>query len=383
MREGWRRLLGRDAWLWLWLPIALVTAAHYATPPHYHTLHGIYRRLYYIPIIIGAVRFGWPGAISASLLSSCAYLPHALGWTAHHDPGTPVEKSLEILLYVTVGAVTGLLAHRERRERERQEATAKRLAGALDEVREMERQLLRSERLQALGELTAGLAHEIRNPLASMKGATDIIADEIPASSPRWPMLDIVRREIERLNTLLERFLSFARPTAQATTPVSLAQVVEKVVALIEPRAAKAGTRIICRFDPSTPTVPADAAGIEQIVFNLIINAVQAMPGGGAVDVAVELGLKGRRAYAIIRVDDNGPGVPHEIREQVFNPFFTTKSDGSGLGLSIAARIADAHGGFLELDDSPRGGASFRVYLPVDAAPDPPMAGGLFRHDRT
>ncbi|MBM4398473.1 MAG: sensor histidine kinase, partial [Deltaproteobacteria bacterium] len=158
-----RWYLSGRAFAALWVPIVAVTAAHYLTGESLHWLHDIWRRLYYLPIILGAFSFGLEGSTWAAALVAVLYAPHAFTTFATIDPAHGIEKTLEMVLYLVVGVVTGVLVDRERRQRARVEA-------AIERMRLMEQEVIRAGRLSALGELTAGLAHEIRNPLGSLKG---------------------------------------------------------------------------------------------------------------------------------------------------------------------------------------------------------------------
>ncbi|HOW50780.1 MAG TPA: ATP-binding protein [bacterium] len=365
MRKG-KELLSLKAWGLLWLPILAITMAHFTTDAEMVWVHDILRRLYYIPIVLGAFGWGLHGALAASIASSLVYLPHAFQMFFHHfhhDPGGSTEKILEILLFNIIALIAGVLVERERRERRRQEEIARKLSETLDEMKLLEEQLIRAGRLQALGELTAGLAHEIKNPLASIKGAAEIVADGIPADSPRRRMVDIQRAEIDRLTALLERFLAFARPKDFVVSQVDIATLMSDTVAFIAPQAAKKKVRFDTRFEPLT--VPADREKLTQLLLNILLNAVDASPEGAAVTVTTERRRKGKADYACITIADRGAGIAAELRDKVFNPFYTTKPDGTGLGLSIAARIADQHKGFIEVGSAPEGGALFTVYLPV------------------
>ncbi len=388
-----RDLFSLRAFALLWGPIVLISAAHFLTSDEYVWVHNILRRLYYIPIVIGAFGWGLPGSLAASLFSSLVYLPHAFQVVTHHfyhDPGGSSEKVLEILLFNIMAFITGMLVERERRvaaggraraaarvgvdradprvrrERRRQEEIARTLSETLDEMKLLEEQLVRAGRLQALGEMTAGLAHEIKNPLASIKGAAEIIADTVPPDSPRRRMVEIQRTELERLTGLLERFLAFARPKEFVVSTVDLAALVTDTLSFVAPQAAKKNVRFETRIEPIT--INADREKVVQILLNIVLNAVEASPEGEVVTVEIERRRKGRLTYACLIVSDRGPGVPPAEREKVFNPFYTTKEGGTGLGLSIAARIADQHNGFIEIEDASEGGAVFCVYIPLHAS---------------
>lgn len=384
-------LTGR-AFASLWIPIALVTAAHYLTGERLHWLHDIWRRLYYLPIILGAFSFGLRGSTWAAVVVAIVYIPHAFlmapgvepmpGHAEHAahmaaslpmDPADGIEKALEIVLYLVVGLVTGALADREKRERARAEDIAENLRAAMDQARLLEQEVIRAERLSALGELTAGLAHEIRNPLGALKGTAQILEDEIPVMSPRRRMLELHVQALDRLESILDRFLSFARPQPLELADVAILGVLEDVQVLMAAHARGANVDVIVREGPDVP-VRGDREKLQQVVLNLVLNAVHAVampegeagpPGRGHVELAVSRTNRAGRAFAAVEVVDDGPGVPLELREKIFNPFFTTKPDGTGLGLSITARIVEEHAGIIEVDDAPSGGARFRVLLPL------------------
>ncbi|HNT26597.1 MAG TPA: ATP-binding protein [bacterium] len=365
MRKG-KELLSLRAWGLIWVPILAITTAHFTTNAEMVWVHDILRRLYYIPIVLGAFGWGLHGALAASVASSLVYLPHAFQMFVHHfhhDPGGSTEKILEILLFNIIALIAGVLVERERRERRRQEEIARKLSETLDEMKLLDEQLIRAGRLQALGEMTAGLAHEIKNPLASIKGAADIIADAVPTDSPRRRMVDIQHAELERLTGLLERFLAFARPKDFVVSTVDITTLAVDTVSFIAPQAAKKQVNIQTRLEPLT--LSADREKLTQLFLNILLNAVDASPEGSTVTVTTERRRKGKSDYACITVTDRGAGIAAELRDKVFNPFFTTKPDGTGLGLSIAARIADQHKGFIEVEDAPDGGAIFTVFLPL------------------
>lgn len=355
---GWKWMIHRQAWIYLWLPIIVISILHYTTGATHHWMHDIFRRLYYIPIVLGAFAFGLKGALAASLLASLVYAPHAFTHLFEHDPARGVEKILEIMLYNVVAVITGALANAQYK-------ASKRLEKALEEKEEMERQLIRSGRLQALGELTAGLAHEIKNPLASLKGSADIIADEIALDSPRRRMVDILIKELDRLDSLLERFLKFARPGASTPKPLALCRLVDKTVALSDAQARKTGVAIDWRGQRTDWRITGDEEQIMQVILNLLLNAVQASSENSLVEITCEIKLRGSHRFVVISVKDQGPGVAEAIREDIFNPFFTTKESGTGLGLSIASRIMDEHNGFIEVSKREGGGSVFQVYFPI------------------
>ena len=362
--RGWSWVVSNRAWLLMWIPILAISVAHYGTGAPHHWVHDILRRLYYLPIVFAAFAFGLRGAMVTSAVVSVVYFPHAFTHVFHQDPSSTLEKALEIVVYNLIAAVTGSLADREVRERVKQERIAERLAESLEDVRSMERQLVRAGKLQALGELTAGLAHEIKNPLASMKGAAQIISDEIPESSPRRRMVQILTKEIDRLSAVLERFLSFARVPRFEVNDVALNDLVRPVVELMSSHARQSSVTIEPCPCAQELRVRGDKENLTLVLMNVLLNAIQASPHGGVVTIRCTAEMRRKQAYCAMIVQDQGPGVPEELRERIFDPFFTTRDGGSGLGLSIAARIVDAHGGFIEVTTGSQGGAVFRIVLP-------------------
>jgi len=369
MRRGWRLswAISARAFLFLWLPVLVISTAHFATPPSYDWLHDVLRRLYYIPIIVGAFLFGLRGALLTSLVATVLYLPHAFWLTgphAHHhgmmnaDPTGTANKILELLLYNVVALVTGLLVEREQRARRDVEQK-------VVEMQAIERQLIRAGRLQSLGELTAGFTHDIKNPLASLKTAAAIIADEIPETSPRRKMVGILAKEIDRLAALLERFLSFARPSHLTLAEVNLGQAVEQAVALVRPQAAV--RQVALHVDTQAPglAIQGDPDKLTQILLNVILNAAQFTREGGRVDVRCEHRVLPHGTFAVVCVRDQGPGVIEADRERIFDPFFSTRENGSGLGLSIASRLIDEHHGYIEVGGAVGEGAEFQLLFPL------------------
>lgn len=363
--NDFRRLFSGKALAIVWLPIIMITAAHLTTSAYHHWMHDILRRLYYIPIILGAFSFGIKGALSASLVASLLYAPHAFTQILEQDPTTTIEKLLEIILYNAVAVITGYLAERERDQRVRQENVSHRLRETIDEMKLLEEQLIRAGRLQALGELTAGLAHEIKNPLASIKGASEIISDEISAESPKRPLVDIQKKELERLETLLEKFLNFARIEEFELTELRPCEVAEHVVSLTEAQAQKSGVRLHYSCISNGMIVDGDRERLSQILLNLVLNAIEVSPENDTIEISVSRATRARTDFVAISVGDHGPGVPEDIKEKIFNPFFTSKVGGLGLGLSIASRIADGHRGFIETENLAGGGARFTLYVPL------------------
>ena len=357
-----------------WIPCLVITVCHYAAGPEYPWVHDVLRRLYYLPILFAAFAAGSRGAIALSVFASLVYLPHAFGSLVARDPGGALEKGLEVFLYNAIALVAGLLVDRERRERDTAQRLAAELSSSLDEQRRVEQQLIRAGKLGALGEMTAGIAHEIKNPLHAMKGTAEILRDVVPEGAPERRMLDLHMAEIDRLSQVAERFLLFARPMMPDRGPLDLRKVVERVVALVEPQAHRHGISISvapCLEDPA-PIVSGDLDQLVQLLLNLALNGIQAMApsGSGTLSLAIGRLLHGEVDHVFIRVANTGPPIPEDMLERIFDPFYTTRDEGTGLGLSICSRITDLHDGELSVSNLPAGGVAFTLLLPADSSGD-------------
>ncbi len=238
----------------------------------------------------------------------------------------------------------------------------------LTQLRAMEEAVKRSERLADLGRVAAGLAHELRNPLASLSGSIELLRDQVPESERR--LMDIAIKEAARLNELVSEFLRFARPPPLRRERTDLAALLGETLDVFAHDPDAAGIRLERAL--RTAAVDCDPAQIRQVAWNLLRNAAQAVkPCGGTVRVACGPEEHGTVSFEI---GDDGPGISREELARVFLPFHTTKAAGSGLGLAIVQRIVDAHDGTVEVESQPGAGARFRVHLGPER-PEPPAPG--------
>jgi signal transduction histidine kinase len=370
VREDLRPIFSRRMLLAAWLPCLVITALHYRTGAQHPEVHDVLRRLYYLPILFAAFSGGARGAVAVSVFASLVYLPHAFTRLLVQDPGDALDKGLEIVLYNIVAVVAGLLVDRERRERIEQQRLARRLGEALAGQQRTEAQLIRAGRLGALGELTAGIAHEIKNPLHGLKGTAEILRDAIPDTAPERRMLELHISEIDRLGRTADRFLSFAKPLDADRRPLDPGELVDRVASLVSPQARGEGVEV--RVGPwegeRIPPVLGDPELLTQLLLNIALNGVQAMsPAGGGI-LSFTLRAEGRegREHLLFGISNTGPPIPEDRLERIFDPFFTTKDEGTGLGLSICSRIADQHEGILEVRNLPGGeGVEFTLNLPA------------------
>ena len=339
--------------------IILITVLHFLTPLDQIVWHEIYQRLYYFPIIAAALLFGLRGGLAASVFTSIVYLPHIFAHAEHGHFDYSINQYAEIVIFNLVGGVMGTLGDRLKQARERAEHNAEELQHAYDELQKTFAQLLQAEKLAALGELSAGIVHEVRNPLAAIKGAVEILEDEIALTSPRREFADLAKKEIERLDKLVGEFLRFARPATLSVEPDDLNKIVESVVSLIENQAASQSISIEKELRKILPKVSVDGEQIKQVLLNLALNSLQAMSKGGKLIFRTTE----NEDFCIIEVEDTGEGIEEAIVPKIFDPFFTTKAKGVGLGLSIAHKISVQHGGDLTVRRN-ENGTVFSLLLP-------------------
>ncbi|MBI5526431.1 MAG: sensor histidine kinase [Deltaproteobacteria bacterium] len=344
--------------------ILAISLLHYVTAPEASQFHDIYRRLYYIPIILAAFAHGTRGGVAASLLVTLLYIPHAFfaggHGGMHHDPASGAQKALEIVLYNTVGLLTGLLVDRERAERDLHLLTAHKLAEALQEMARLEAELIRQERLLLLGQMASGLAHEIRNPLGSIKGAAEIVLSGMDPADRRREFAEILVKESARLEAFLNTFLEYAGPRPYRMDTTDLGAIASECGALLRAEAGSPAVSVSVEVEKDLPEVEADTERLRQVFQNIMQNAAQAMKDGGTLSVRV------RAAGGDVKVEfaDTGPGIPAESLRHVFEPFYSTKDGGTGLGLAIARRIVEDHGGRIEASNRPEGGAKIAITVP-------------------
>jgi signal transduction histidine kinase len=339
--------------------ILVVSLLHHVLSLSLLHWHNAFQHFYYFPIVLAGLSFGWRGGLAAAALASLTNLPFNLHvWSTL--PNFAIDQMSEIPLFCAAGAFTGMLAERERRQRADLERTTQRLTEVYKELQDNFERMKRAERLFALGQLSAGLAHEVRNPLGSIAGAAGILQRNLRLEPREAECLAIISKECQRLNRLVEHFLAFARPRAPSYQPVEVRNLFDSVLELA---AHGIGGRPITfrkEIRLAQPIV-CDPELIKQVLLNLVINSIQAMPDGGEV----LLSAKPRDGRVLIQVRDEGCGIDTLDRDKIFDPFFTTKDSGTGLGLSVAHKIVEQHGGILTAEGNPTQGMTFSVQLPL------------------
>jgi len=232
---------------------------------------------------------------------------------------------------------------------------------------EMEEQVRTHERLATVGSLAAGIAHEIRNPLASLSGSIQVLQGELDLHGDNKNLMDIVVRETDRLNTIITEFLEYARLKNVQNERIELLSVIDETIMLLKNcKEYSCDMRISHAVTPDI-VLHGDAQRLRQVFWNLLINACQAMPKGGEITVTARPFLQENDdvSWCEIIIADTGQGIAHEDRDKIFSPFFTTKTGGTGLGLAIVYRIIEDHRGTITVDSIPGKGTQFIIRLPM------------------
>jgi signal transduction histidine kinase len=312
---------------------------------HAHWVHAVHGRFCYIPIVIGASWFGLRGGLITAAAISILVLPLVIGSDlSAHDL---VSEFVEILFYFAIATLAGALIDRQMSARSMQAET--------------QLQLERSQKLSTVGQIAAGVAHEIKNPLASIKGGFEIMNDETTSESEKEEFRQIVSREIQRIDGTVTEFLEFARPRETKLEELNPAEVLRTSLRQIEAQASAAGIKLIDDFETGL-RINGDKEKIHQMMLNLLLNSVNASEKGTTITVSLK---KQNSDSAVITVTDRGRGISESDLTRVFEPFFTTNPSGTGLGMAIVKSIVDSHNGEVNLRSEEAKGTEVEVRLPL------------------
>lgn len=450
------------------LLIIVISLLHYFGGSSDSPIHNFYRLLYYIPIIIAALNFGFKGGVLTSLASSLIYSPYILLTLQSFSLNT-INEFLDIALFFTVGIITGTLVEKKNLSLIKFDEELKRYIilenymnniiesikagvisvnndmlitmanqGAKDilgfenkdiglnftevfsccesvkgtinkvlienipnenidimikkndkeiairlnvyplnyenikkglviiidditEIKKLQKELIRNEKLAALGELSAGIAHEIRNPLGIIKAIEQTMRNELKGNIEAIKELEIIDEEVERANKVVKALMEYGRPPKGEKVLYSVGSVITDVLTITNKYIIQHGVNVICNNTDEIPSY-IDKELLKQAFVNIIFNAVQAMPHGGNLMITVS-NYKG--TFIKVNFEDSGTGISEENIDKIFNPFFTTKDDGTGLGLSIVHRIIEDHNGIINVSSKEGKGTMFEVMLPI------------------
>jgi signal transduction histidine kinase len=346
-------------------------------------IESIYYLIYFVPVVTAAMYFELWATLAWTALTSavyCSFVVWAL--TENLDPltGRPAlevtadtitQLAIRNLFFFLVAVVVNRFVTENREQVKRYRELAETLAETNRRLEQAQQEARRSERLAALGQLSAGLAHELRNPLAVIKGSAETLTRKLASSDPiTTELAGYISSEVNRMNALVTRFLDFARPHKLEQRAEQIPPLLERALKAARDRWPEAKVEVERHFAPNLPDVTLDADLMERVFTNLALNAYEAMgPGGGKLRVAAAPNSDGKGGVEIT-FQDTGPGIPPELRDQIFNPFFTTKESGVGLGLSIVSKIVDDHRGRIRVTSEPGNGACFQVFLPAGESTD-------------
>lgn len=349
--------------------VGAIGIAHYVTPGHLILFHDSFRRLSYFPIVIGAIMYGIRGGLFMAVISCLSFIPHLYTFW-YQGPEAYYSEFSEMFFYLMAGLVIGMISSRENHLREKYRTLSEQLAVSYKRLHEQAGQLVEAEselgqarKLSLLGHLSASLAHEIKNPLASIKGAAEILADEVDQNHPKHEFVEIMKSEISRLNNSVEEVLAYCRgqQAKGEDERVPAGQIMDQALQVLAPKIREKRLDLEVEVDEQAGAFNLPAAALTQVLMNLVLNAVEAVSPGGKIRICMIRDASGLG----IQVDDDGPGIEEGRYDEVFQSFVTFKEGGTGLGLSISQKIIQRLGGLISVDRSPDlGGASFHIHLP-------------------
>ncbi|MBU0943524.1 MAG: sensor histidine kinase [Proteobacteria bacterium] len=355
----------------LLLIVVSIGVLHAVTPTEKLALHDFYRRVSYFPIVVAAIFYGVRGGLFLAVCTSLAFIPH-LRHFYHLGPNVYFSELPEIILYLGAGIVVGSITNREKQLRIKYqdlsgqlERSYKKLHKQTCTLVEAEEQLHASQKLSALGQLSASLAHEVKNPLASIRGAVEILADDFPRDHPKHEFAEILLKETDRLSSTVEEVLRFSRnqrPIPENPKLEALPQVIERVVRLLDNNIRHKNIVLKMKLSKETDHVLIAGDKMAQVFMNLLLNSCDMLKAHGIIEVESRLNA----GQVEIVFSDNGPGVAEADREKIFTPFYSTRKEGTGLGLAISSRIVASYGGTITVKSPEHGsGAVFTVFLPM------------------
>jgi two-component system sensor histidine kinase HydH len=343
-------------------------------------INSSYYPIYYLPVVTAALYCGRWLTLLWTLLASAAYCSYLYPAMLEYEltPEAFGYLALRILFFFLAAMVVNRFAQQSLHQTQLYRELAERLAETNRRLEQAQAEARRSERLAALGQLSAGLAHEIRNPLGVIKGSAEMLTQKLQASDElARELAGYISTEVNRLSALVTEFLDFARPLHAQPHPADLTALLDRVLHIVAGRFTgkqEPGktVRVERHYASGLPLVPLDESLCEQAFLNLVQNAYEAMEDhGGTLRVDVQPATQGEREGVELRLADTGAGVPDELREEIFNPFVTTKKSGVGLGLSIVSKIVDGHHGSIHVGNAPGGGAVFTLFFPLEETAEP------------
>jgi len=338
-------------------------------------INSSYYPIYYLPVVTAALYCGPWLTLLWTFLASAAYCSYLYPAMQEYEltPEAFGYLALRIMFFFLAAMVVNRFAQQSQHQTQLYRELAERLAETNRRLEQAQAEARRSERLAALGQLSAGLAHEIRNPLGVIKGSAEMLTQKLQASDElARELAGYISTEVNRLSALVTEFLDFARPLHAQPHPANLVALLDRVLQIVAGRFNGKDVRVERYYASGLPPVLLDESLCEQAFLNLVQNAYEAMEDhGGTLRVEVRPAMQNDREGVELRLADSGHGVPEELREEIFNPFVTTKKTGVGLGLSIVSKIVDGHHGTIHVENAPGGGAVFTLFFPLEETAEP------------
>jgi signal transduction histidine kinase len=337
----------KKEFLLIGLSVIILSLLHYITPIDKPLLHDLYRRLYYVPIIFSAFSFGLTGALITSMVVSLVFLPHVFHRWGHIHLQT-YDALFEIILYNIVAWVSGTLVEKERKRR--------------GELKKAQEELIQANKYKVIGELATGIAHEIRNPLGSIQGSLEILRKDYKPEDSKFEFLNILLKEVSRLNKVVTGFLNYARPALPNLIDIKIDQLISETVLFLSPQVVKKGVNLKTELERNLPRIKADPSQLKQAFINLILNSLEALKDKGEITISAH---QDKNRLKIV-FQDNGKGMSEETKNKIFTPFFSTKEGGTGLGLGIVERIIQNHKGEIKVESTLGKGTIFTLSFPIE-----------------
>jgi signal transduction histidine kinase len=339
------------------------------------SINSSYWPIYFLPAVTAAEYFSPLATLLWTALASAAYCSYLYPALQEYEINAESYGllAIRVLFFFLASMIVNRFVVENRRQIKRYQELAETLAETNRKLEQAQEEARRSERLAALGQMSAGLAHEIRNPLGVIKGSAEMLHQKLGTTNPlATELAGYISSETNRLSALVTRFLDFARPLHAELVPQEITAVLDRAlhaVAATHPH-DEGSIQVERNYQPGLPLAPMDESLSEQAFVNLIQNAYDAMGnGGGTLRVTAARMTAGNQDGVEVRIEDTGPGIPAELKEQIFNPFVTTKKTGVGLGLSIVSRIIDGHHGTIRVesggDKNGLRGARFVIFFPA------------------